>query len=299
MTWISDLDAPGALLISLTAVTAVLLIVLLSTSSTAFGAYNPTWDGTSTLRDEASTVAEDPVIVTNVSEYRETDPSSSVALVLSPARSYGSGEAETVQQFVRAGGTLIVADDFGTGTNQLLTDIGAQTRIDGRPLRDGEEFYRSPALPVATGVQPHPLTGGASRLTLNHATALRPNGALVLARTSPYAYLDANRNETLDSSENLGRYPVVTTERLGQGRLVVVSDPSLFINAMIDRDDNREFVGALLADHQTVLLDYSHTGEIPPLTAFQISLQDSPMLRLMLGLVGVLGVALVGSRYAE
>jgi hypothetical protein len=86
-------------------------------------------------------------------------------------------------------------------------------------------------------------------------------------------------------------------ETVGQGRVIVVSDPSLFINAMVDLPGNERFVRALLSGHETVLLDYSHTGDVPPLTAATIAVRQSQVLRGFVGFLGIGAVALAKRRY--
>jgi hypothetical protein len=74
--------------------------------------------------------------------------------------------------------------------------------------------------------------------------------------------------------------------------VVVVSDPSAQINAMLDRPDNRAFVGALFDGADRVALDYSHTARLPPLALAVLLLRESVALQLLAtGLLGG-GIAL-------
>lgn len=312
-----NVDYPRVLVGALATVIVLTLVVAASTSTAAFGVFNPAWDGAGQLRDVAEEGGANATVIVNTDAYGDVRPNRSVAVVLAPD-AYGE-DAATVRRFVRAGGTLVVAEDVGPGGNTLLSAVGAGARVDGRPVRDDRHHYRSPALPVATTVATADenvtngsvttgpavngsattagnatLTTGVERLTLNHGSVVRPNGARMLVRTSEFAYLDANRNEQVDDGESLGSHPVVTVERVGEGRVVVVSDPSLFINAMLDRPDNRQFAANLLAS-ETVLLDYSHAGAQPPLALALLRVRGSPLLQGSLLALGV-GVVLGGSR---
>lgn len=289
----SNVDLPRAFLVVLILLTLLSVGVLMSTSTSAFGVYNPAWEGTSSLRDQASAVDADTTVVTNTSEYAKADPTSTVAVILSPDSPYTSEEAANVREFVRSGGTLVVAEDFGSHTNPLLDELGVQTRIDGRPLRDERRYYRSPDIVVAPDVEEHPLTGGTSQITLNHGTALRANESRVLANSSEFSYLDANRNASLDSTESMTSYPVVTLETVGDGRVVVVSDPSVFINAMLERPGNEQFVRSLFSGHETIVLDYSHHGELPPFTAVVVAVRQSEILRAVVGFGSIAAIAVV------
>jgi hypothetical protein len=152
-------------------------------------------------------------------------------------------------------------------------------------------------MPVARNVTATgPLTDGVDRLTLNHGTVLRPGAnASVLVATSAFAYLDGDRDATLDDDEVLAERPVVTSEALGAGRVIAVSDPSLFVNAMLDRSGNRAFVTNLFATGDRVLLDYSHSTGVPPLAAAVLVLRKSGLLQAGVGLVGVAAVGAWGA----
>lgn len=286
-----DVGYPRAVLVALLLATVLGLGVAASTSTASFSLYNARWDGAADLE----AVADDPnrtvEVLQSTASYAAVPPNESVAVVLSPDDPYTDVERRRIRTFVRDGGTLVVAEDYHRGGNRLLAAVGARARIDGRTLRDERFSTRSPAFPVAGNVSGHPLARGVDRLTLNHGSAVRPNGATVLVRTSAYAYLDANGNGALDTAETMERRPVATVESVGRGRVIVAGDPSLFINAMLERRGNRRFAENVL-DEPTVLLDYSHAGDLPPLAAFRLRLRNAPLWQ---GVLGLIGVALIGA----
>lgn len=286
------IDWPRALLAALTFTLIVAILLAASTSTAAFGAYNPAWDGASDLRAQADAVGADSEIVLNTSTYGEVEESQTVALVLSPDRPYTPGEADRLRRFLRRGGTLVVAEDFGPHGNALLRDLGADARFDGVLVRDERHNYRTPAMPVARNVSDHPLSMDVNALTLNHGSTLEPGNATVVVRTSEFAYSDVNRNDQLDETETLASSPVVAVEPIGQGRVISVSDPSLFINAMLDRSGNRQFVRNVFGTGEQVLLDYSHAERLPPLALVVVVVRQTPVLQVLLGL---LGLAIVGA----
>lgn len=287
-----DVNLPRALLVALIAITAVALILAASTSGAAFGAYNPAWDGAADLQSEARTVGAESDLVLNTTAYGSVQANSTVAVVLSPDRPYTETETTRLRRFVNQGGTLVVAEDFGNHSNGLLAGVGATARFDGSLVRDERYNYRSPAMLVATNVSAHPMVDGVGKLTINHGTVVEPHESRSVANTSGYAYLDRNRNDGLDDNESLGTYPVVTTERVGEGRVIVVSDPSLFINAMLDRPGNRRFVHNVFGAHERVLLDYSHAERLPPLALALEVVRGNPLLQVVV--LGA-GVVLVGA----
>lgn len=287
-----DFSYPQLVLVALLVVTVVGLVFAASTSSAAFGSYNAAWDGASELREEAQAVGTESDIVRNTSRYATVTPNGTLAIILSPQSGYGPAETDRIRRFVRNGGTLLVAEDFGRHSNDLLARIGAEARVSGQLLRDERYNYHSPALPVARNVSNHTLTQGVAALTLNHGTFVRPNGATVLVSTSPYAYVDTNGNAELDDQDRVGTYPVATVESVSDGRVIVVGDPSIFINVMLDRPGNRAFVRSLFSAHERVLLDYSHAGQLPPLAVALLVLRDVPSLQFLLGMAGIVAIGL-------
>lgn len=284
-----EVDGPRALLVGLALVTLVALVVAASTSAASFGAYNRAWDGASALRGHAEAAGADPTVVRNTTAYERVPATGTVAVVLAPTRPYGPAAAARVRAFVEAGGTLVVAADVDGVANRLLAAVGADARVDGRPVRDERYHYRSPAMPEARNVSGHPLVSGVEHLTLNHGTTVRANGSTVLVSTSGFSYVDANRNGRLDDDEALGSRPVATVETVGAGRVVVLGDPSIAINAMLERPGNAAFVRAVIEGHDRVLLDYSHARGLPPLAVAVLVARESWLARLALGL-GLIGL---------
>ncbi|MFC6733687.1 DUF4350 domain-containing protein [Haladaptatus sp. DYSN1] len=274
--------------LSLALVTA--LVVSGSSSTADFSIYNTDWDGTSNLRSSATIITQDTEV------YDRVEPGETIAIILSPDSPYTTEERERLRRFVTAGGTLVVAEDFGPHTNALLESLGARSRIDGQLLRDEWNHFNSPALPYATELGGNELVSGIDQLTLNYGTVVQANNATVIARSSDLAYLDSNLDSLIDERESLGSYPVVTYEELGAGRLFVVSDPSIFVNRMLEQPGNQQFVGRLVTERQTVLLDYSHVASVPPLTQAILLVRGSSRLQLVLGLAAIAAVAIFSTR---
>jgi len=287
MAWPPDVSVPRTLLVALGAVLVLAVVVAASTSASAFGLYNPGWEGTSDLRALAGDAGATYRVAESTTAYTDADATATTAIVLAPAEPYTAPEVDRLQSFLADGGTLLVAGDVGAVPNQLLADLGADARLDGDLLRDERYNYRGPALPVADAVTATPVTEGVDRLTLNHATPVVPNGATVLVGTSPYAYVDRNGNQRPDDTELLQSWPVATRERVGAGTLYVVGDPSVFINRMLEAPDNRVWTRNLLTGAETVLLDTSHAAPVPPLAGIVLALRESILLQLLGALVGV------------
>jgi len=287
-----DVNYPRLVLAGLLIAVVLGVGVAASSSEGAFSAYNAEWDGASDLRAIGAETGADIEIARNVTAYRDHEPNETVAVILSPDRPYTQEERGRLRTFVREGGTLLVAEDFGPRGNALLAGVGATARVNGGLLYDERSYYRAPALPEATNVSEHPLTAGVDSLTLNYGTPVQPGEATVLVSTSEFSYVDRSRNGELDEAETLGSYPVATVESVGEGRVIAVGDPSLLINAMVERPGNRAFAANVLGSGETVLLDYSHTTDIPLLSLLLLVLREEPLLQVLVGALGVGTIAL-------
>lgn len=284
-----DRSYPQLVLITLALALVVTVGVAAGTSSAAFGTYNTNWEGTSEIRAAADAAGTETTVGQNVSVYDRTAPPETVAVILAPDTAYEE-DAGAVQSYVRAGGTLVVADDFGSGGNDVLGAVGATARINGTPLRDEQQAGPSPAFPRATVVETQTYTEEVDGLMLNHGSAIDPGTATPLVMSSEYSYFDTNRNEELDSDETLAERPVVTVESVGNGTVVTVSDPSIFINSMLERSDNRQFLQNIVGSHQRVLLDVSHQSALPPLVTVQLFLQRAGLAIFLIGGASVLAL---------
>jgi hypothetical protein len=288
-------SVPKAVLVALAVMLAGAVVVSVSTSTASYGPYNHDWDGTTAVRSMAADADADVELVHETSAYSSVPPGDAVAFVLSPDSPYRPSEATRVTDFVRSGGTLVVADDYGPHANELLRQLGTSARLDGRPVRDIRSNYRSPAMPVATPVADHPFVAGVESVTFNHGTVVEPGEATPLVNTSEHAYVDADWNGGLGPNETLENHTVATVERVGEGQVVVVGDASAFINAMVERPGNRNFVRVLLSGHGTVVLDHSHTDGLPPAVLAVLVVRESAALQFGLGTLAV-GALAVWSR---
>lgn len=285
-----ELDWPRLVLAGLVVALVLSAGVAAATSQAAFGLYNPDWDGTSDVR---AALDDDPgveaTVVREADAYAAFEPESTVAIVVAPDEPYADRDAERVRAFVEAGGTLVVLENFEAPGEALLAAVGAEARPDGRLLLDEHRHSRGPAMPVATGVEPHPLTDGVDQLTLNYATAIEPGNATPVVTSSEYGYLGADAADEPGDDDELAAYPVVTVEAVGAGTVVAGGDPSIVINTMYAEPDNARFVENLVADADHVAVDLSHAEALPPLRAALLTLRASALLQALVGLALVAG----------
>ena len=268
---------PQLLLIGLIISMFLALFAITTTSTAGFSPYNPSWDGTGEFSDLADDSGEKTVITT-VDQYESIKSNSTIAFVIAPEREYSDSETETIRRFVQNGGLLVVADSYGPYGNVLLAETGASAMFDGRILRDEQHNFRSSSLPTVTASGDNELISNVDSLTINYGTAVQPGTAKPIANSSEVSYLARNQSATLGSETRLRSYPVVTTESIGEGTVVAVGDPSIFISSMLDRSDNKPFASTLFDQRSTILIDQSHSSSPPPVVAAVLALQSSPLL---------------------
>ena len=235
------------------------LSITLYPSAQDFMRANPFWNG---LREFSDRFEVDLVLTLDevVPEERGT------VLIAIPYQPYSDEELARITDFVNAGGTLLLMDDYGYG-NQVLRALGLDMEFYGQPLLDPYITYRNQWLPLVTDLAPEIKEAGIEQLTLNHATALRVGESYkILARSSDTAYLDENGNEAWDEGEPRGPLVIAATATVGQGSVTAISDPSILINSMIGRGDNAAFLKDVIrqaGESPRILMDTSHLPKAP------------------------------------
>ena len=219
---------------------------------TDFAAANDSWNG---CREISRAGEIQPL--TSLHQLPPFHPG--ITLLVIPYADFSEAELSRLRCFVQDGGRLVLADDYGTG-NQVLSYLELAARFSGERLRDPVFYYRTQNFPEIGGLRPDSLMEGVDRLVLNHATALEGVGPEeVLASSSSFSYLDENDNGKPDGAEPQGAQPVISRHPYGAGRILLVADPSIFINAMLETAGNPVFVDNIISSGAAPLyLDQSH-----------------------------------------
>lgn len=224
-----------------------------------FAASNPSWNGFG--------VASQQLGIKRIASLRFLPgEGGSTALIVIPYVSPSPSDLETIKQYVDAGGVLILMDDFGFG-NAVLEGLGVGARFSGQLLVDPLFNFKNRRLPRIAEFPPGPASEGVRELILNRATMISVvEGMRVLARSTPVSFLDADENGRRDAGEEGGSFAVAAIVPVRAGSLVLVSDPSMLLNSMLDLADNRRFVENLFrvaGDGAQVYLDESHLPRAP------------------------------------
>ena len=232
----------GAVLVS---VVAFVLLVQYAPDSVAFSPNNYGWNG---LQEVASTYGVN--FTTSLSGL----PAGSVLAILQPSVNYSTPDAVSVKEFLLAGGTVLVADKSGVA-NSLLKGIGSVISIEsGSSIGDPVYNWKAKSVPTALVVGGRsvcaPCAANVSGLALNQPSplALGGSGATVVAVTSQFSQTQAGTR---------GPFPVVASEKMGPGDLIVVGDSQFLLNSEWTMAGNKALIGDLFAN-RNVFIDASH-----------------------------------------
>ena len=245
-----------------------------------FAIFNTGWNGTSklavtvyeagkfspTFRVE-STGTDMEIVQVGLSEL-DLDPIGSALAIIGPSVPFTAAEGEIVSDFVAQGGVLLLADDFGTG-NSLLAGMGATSRFSGSLVMD-LAFDKKPEFCVCFDIRSDPLTKNVTSVLLNYPSSITVNSSTtqVVAWSSVASWLDLNDNLTQEWSEPKGPFAILAKERLGEGTIVLLSDPSVLINGMGEHLDNavlkENLVSVICSGRTALYFDESHRDYFDP-----------------------------------
>jgi len=256
------------------------MIAPVVSTSTDFSIYNSGWNGTSKLARityQAGKFAPTFQLRTNGADVTiehvglgqlDLDPAKSSLVIIGPTTLFSASEGTVVGNFVKSGGMLLLADDFGTG-NSLLEKMGASSRLSGDLILD-LSYEKQPEFVVCFDIRIDDTTENVRYLLLNYASsiALGTSSAQALAYSSPASWLDTNGDLYQQWGEPRGPFPILAKEHMGLGTIVLLSDPSVLINGMSIYMNNSALATNLLefisAGRSQVFFDESHRDYFDP-----------------------------------
>jgi hypothetical protein len=206
---------------------ALLALLLAPGAAQAARDYDPDsaeWTGVS----ELATLAKNAgltVEATDHVDWADLDPGRDVLFIFYPTMTL---DANQVSTWIQAGGRVLLADDFGK-CDEVFAELGLE-RDPARGVHAARWYEDNPQLPVASAwADEHPLARDLDELYTNHPAIFR------VTRGTPDVVFGFARNEA-----------VVVAGKLGDGRFVALSDPSVLINGMMAFDANATFASRLV-----------------------------------------------------
>ncbi|MFW9909131.1 MAG: DUF4350 domain-containing protein [Candidatus Thorarchaeota archaeon] len=242
-----------------------------------FSIYNTNWNGCSNFRIQIEQDGFSTLSIQSTMSVITRYNGSAVLFIMGPVKDF-TFDILTIFQHLIAGGTVVIADDFGTANSSLyllnsylFNQTGAASFLSALGVTgflsftkgvvmDLDSYYLSPRLPIIRDFHPyHPITSGVSELYLNNASAITPTcalGAAGIAWTTNRAWSETdvdNATPSPDLNEWAGTLPIIGALDLsliwaGAGKLVAISDPSIFINDMWDEFDGNRRLGRNLVN---------------------------------------------------
>lgn len=251
-------------------------------STTNLSIFNTGWNGTSKFARttyesgkfsptfELQYTGADLTVVRMRLDEIDLDPLTDALMIIGPDMEFSEKEGSIVGDFVRNGGALMLADDFGTA-NSLLASMGAGSRFSNKLVMD-LAFDKKPEFSVCFDFKEDEITRNVTTALLNYPSSVIPSAtnSETIAWTSIASWLDMNGDHDFSIGEPWGPFPLIVRERLGKGEIVLLADPSMLINGMRDKLDNTiiadNLIAAVSGEKMKVYFDESHRQYFDPIT---------------------------------
>lgn len=216
---------------------------------------NTSWNG---LRE----LQEDYNLVPLPSETLTKGLSGNNIVLSIPYREPTVQDVAELKSYVESGGVLIIADDHGFG-NTILSGLGISARFHGGSLIDPLFNLGDNGFLIINDIEPSLLTTNVSSLALNYATGLKIETGTIVANSSSFSFMDLDLDGFQDEQEPTGPFPVIAHIGIGEGELILISDPSIFINAMVHTESNPDFISNIFGSAGPEARIYLHIDHLP------------------------------------
>jgi hypothetical protein len=226
-------------------VAGLIVTAQFATTDAEYSRYNINWNGTSDFFG----LAADEKFVYSYDDLPAEG--GSTLLVIAPGTDF-TGLADYIYQ----GNTVIIADQ-SENANIFLEQIGSSIRVHNEQVRSTSMEYKD--MGIFRGTVEGDLFGSnVTTLTFNYPGYL--TGGDTIASTSYLSWIDTNANNIPDTSETLKVYSLIASENIGNGHVIVIADPSVFINSMLVRThtENMQVINALLEEE--LIIDQTNSA---------------------------------------
>jgi len=208
-------------------------------------AYSDEWNGLSEFREmlegqseyEVATIISNPLILEKIPRPNET-----LFISIGMEKQYDPLQAQTIFEFVKRGGRVLLMDDFGQASS-LSKKFGIE--FTGKQIWS-IDFEKNVSFIERTV----DFDGTSYSLLFNSPSILeKTEKETIFERkevlsTTKDTWIDENKNGKIDMLEGdlQAKEPMIIESQLnGENRVLCIADASLFINDMISREDNRRF----------------------------------------------------------
>ena len=239
--------------------------------------YSEDWNDLSKFRNDLEALNYNISHTSSSPLYlREVEvPERSIFMIVGIEREYTEPEVNAISKFLNDGGSVILADDFGYGNSFLeKLRIGPDFGFFDSyyySSRIGYEFLHDQVVDIEYDRDPNYPRVEVSLIEEYELIMNAPSGFIpakdsgsyyddyfeeveVLAQTTSMSWVDKNGNYSRDVGELGGPFQMILRLRLADEidisspynivgpTIILISDPSIFINEMWELADNREFI---------------------------------------------------------
>jgi antitoxin component of MazEF toxin-antitoxin module len=225
-----------------------------------FSIYNPAFNGCEQFRLYMNSKGYEVKPLLSSLSVLSRYPNST-CLILGPSIIYYNPvEVSELANFVKGGGGLLIADDFGTAETlllQLFPLLGIPTpnftkHILYEPTDANLTSWTTAPL-ITSFNSRYTFTQGINQVLLNYActiTNVLPENMVATSSILSWSDMDDNKNinappDVIGPQTVIAAYDL-SEMGLGSGRIVILSDPSIFNDDMINRVDNLVLAGNII-----------------------------------------------------
>jgi tetratricopeptide (TPR) repeat protein len=182
----------------------------------------------------------------NYSNLRNYD----VLVITSFSRSYSSGEAEAIHQFVENGGGLFFSAHYDSSNNSVSLIFDVLFPSEGIRILDQSKKSDNYRRIYLDEFESHPITEGVNQILLDDGVPItRFESGEVLARTSETSWAESDSHLYVkDKEEKEGPFDVILVQSVGKGRTVFFGGSDSFCNFTVEKEDQENldfFVNAI------------------------------------------------------
>ncbi|MGC8542491.1 MAG: DUF4350 domain-containing protein [Vulcanisaeta sp.] len=201
-----------------------------------YSAYNIYWNGYSKAVH---------VCNASISYYRISNAS---VIIMIPMIKPSVGFVNQLINFTRSGGTLIILSNGIYYGNYILKTMGIDASISETPIVDPIMNYINEHLPLAVINSKYADVIGAKYIVLDNSSyILISNGYNydVITWTSSYSM----------SGDLKGPFPVIVSIPYGNGTVILIADPSIFMNSLLNYYGNEQLLKWLCSGKRVIYLE--------------------------------------------
>lgn len=189
-------------------------------------------------------------------------------IVVGPDVGFSAGEIKQVRAFLENGGTLLLADDFGTG-NELLKGLGLPQRFSRKPVLS-LIYSKDYEFPVTGEILNPNLSTGVGYLVMDKPSTILHAGNPVVYTTNASMF-----------GGRYGAFPIMDVVRYGRGNVIIISDPDIFTNSLFAQNEDflRNLINSL--PEKTFYIDEVHHADFNPYSSGTIVIRRIVNKRLV------------------